>query len=212
MADHFVHDCKCCYSGSNGDDDFEDLFRFGIFTGKLTIMFLRFVVVLFYLVAVCGALEGQSGRATVVNDPVPVFPIGEPPYSCYRIPAIVALPGGDMDIAFNNVHNRRLELRIREKTPENDWFPLLAPVDSDVQRPDRLFLAFMFGFDFVIRDGTVFHARIGDRTLIPATFPISRNSQAVYFARNATRPVIGIVNCDGERALEVSCMPGQDSF
>lgn len=91
-----VQECKCCYSGSNGDDDFADLFRFGIFTGKLTIMFLRFVLVLFFLVAASCALEGQTGRATVVNDPVPVFPIGEPPYACYRIPAIVALPGGDL--------------------------------------------------------------------------------------------------------------------
>ncbi len=166
----------------------------------------------FSLAAAFGSLAGQTGRATGGEDPVPVFPIGEPPYACCRIPAIVALPGGDMDIAFNNVQNRRLELRIREKTPENDRFPLLAPVDSDVQRNDRLFLAYMFGFDFVIRDGTVLYARIGDRTLIPATFLISRNSQAVYFARYATRPVIGIVNSDGIRALEVSCMPGQDSF
>lgn len=30
------------------------------------------------------------------TEPIPVFPIGEKPYSCYRIPALISLPNGDL--------------------------------------------------------------------------------------------------------------------
>ncbi|HNY01132.1 MAG TPA: sialidase family protein [Bacteroidales bacterium] len=45
-------------------------------------------------VLLCSPEPAESG--SFPGDPIPVFPIGEGPYSCYRIPALLALPGGEL--------------------------------------------------------------------------------------------------------------------
>lgn len=59
-------------------------------------MLIRFTLLFYFLVLVAGLTEGQTGQVIGKEVPVPVFPIGEHPYACYRIPAIVALPGGEL--------------------------------------------------------------------------------------------------------------------
>lgn len=39
---------------------------------------------------------GQNAGFTKGIDPVPVFPLGQGPYACYRIPALIALKNGDL--------------------------------------------------------------------------------------------------------------------
>ncbi len=48
-----------------------------------------------WLAVVMGTL-GQLATPPDPGAPVPVFPLGEGAYACYRIPAILALPGGDL--------------------------------------------------------------------------------------------------------------------
>ncbi len=49
-------------------------------------------------------------------------------------------------------------------------------------------------FDFVKRERTEIRAKIGNRNLTPATFPISRNGEKTYFARYTSKLVIGEIN------------------
>ena len=102
--------------------------------------------------------------------------------------------GVDIDLAFTDKQNRRVELVINEKTQSNNRFPFLAPIGNDVKLPKRLFFVDMLEFDFLKRAETVFHAKIGDRILSPSTFPISRDKQKVYFTRYASKLLIGAIN------------------
>ncbi|KAI9030305.1 hypothetical protein DFJ74DRAFT_465174 [Hyaloraphidium curvatum] len=101
--------------------------------------------------------------------------------------------GVDVDIAFTDVKGRRVELCIREAPGENLRFPFLAPVGADVADPKKLFLVDMQEFDFVRSAGTIFRARVGDCELVPASFPIPRNWNWVYFVRYASKLLIGQV-------------------
>jgi hypothetical protein len=102
--------------------------------------------------------------------------------------------GVDIDIAFTDKQGRKVELKIREDSSENEGMPFLAPVGNDIKDPKQLFLVYMLGFDFVKKEGTEIHAQIGDRKLIPSSFPIHRNNNKVYFIRYSSRPIIGTLN------------------
>jgi hypothetical protein len=102
--------------------------------------------------------------------------------------------GVDLDIAFTDQQNRRIELVIKENTKVDHRFPFLAPVGNEIEKPKKLFLVDMLEFDFIKRKGTAFHAQIGDRTLSPSNFPISRDKQKVFFTRYASRLLIGMIN------------------
>lgn len=102
--------------------------------------------------------------------------------------------GVDIDIAFTDFNGKRIELCIKEYGKKNYPFPFLAPVGNDVENPSKLFLVYMREFEFVKRNGTVIRAKAGDRVLSPATFPIKRNGEKVYFARYASKLVIGEIN------------------
>jgi hypothetical protein len=118
--------------------------------------------------------------------------------------------GVDIDIAFNDSQNRRIELRILENNPTDGSFPFLAPVGNDIEHPRLLFLVYMHGFDFVVRKGCLFHCKIGERELKPDFFPIPRNGRKVYFARYARKPVIGEINADSGKAPVFECsIPGK---
>jgi len=102
--------------------------------------------------------------------------------------------GVDLHVAFTDLKGRRVELKIQEKSHDAGRMPLLAPVGSNIDKPLRLFLVYMLDFDFVQRKGTVIHAKIGDRMLTPATFPLLRNFHRVWLARYASRMIIGTFN------------------
>lgn len=102
--------------------------------------------------------------------------------------------GVDMDIRFNDISGRRVELKIKESNGSNKCFPFLAPVGKDIKNPNKLFFAYMQEFDFVKQKGAIFYTKIEDRVLVPANFPIMRNFRKVYFARYSTKLTIGEIN------------------
>ncbi len=102
--------------------------------------------------------------------------------------------GVDLHISFRDHSGRQIELLIKENSKRNNPFPFLAPVGKDVEKPSRLFLVYMRKFDFIKREGTEINIKIGDRKPIPATFPIKRDGEKVYFARYASNPAIGEIN------------------
>ncbi len=99
-----------------------------------------------------------------------------------------------LHVRFVDQQGREVELKIAEADAPSRRFSMLAPVGKDVRDPARLFLVQMLGFDFVRREGTDLVARIGDRPLTPARFPIRRGGRSVYFARYAAEPVIASLN------------------
>lgn len=113
-----------------------------------------------------------------------------------------------VDLAFVDRQGREVVLAIAEAEAPCRRFPFLAPVGKDVQHPLRLFLVQMLGFDFVRRAGTAFTARIGDRRLTPARFPIPRAGRGVYFTRYAARPVIASLNPPMAVPLVFGRVPG----
>jgi len=102
--------------------------------------------------------------------------------------------GVDLHLAFTDAKKRKVEFKILENTTVNNRFPLLAPVGKDIDNPLRLFLVYMHEFDFVRKKGTEILARIGDRELLPASFPILRNYQKVMLMRYSAESVIGAFN------------------
>jgi len=102
--------------------------------------------------------------------------------------------GIDLHLVFTDVQKRRVEFKILENTLVNNRFPLLAPVGKDIKNPLRLFLVYMHEFDFVRKRGTEVLARIGDRELVPASFPILRDYKKVMLMRYSAVPVIGTIN------------------
>ncbi len=102
--------------------------------------------------------------------------------------------GIDLHLVFTDVQKRRVEFKILENTLVNNRFPLLAPVGKDIKNPLRLFLVYMHEFDFVRKIGTEVLARIGDRELVPASFPILRDYKKVMLMRYSAVPVIGTIN------------------
>lgn len=102
--------------------------------------------------------------------------------------------GVDIDIAFTDYNGRQVELFIKENNTNRNPFPFLAPVGNDVENPSKLFLVYMQEFDFVKRERTEIRAKIGNRNLTPASFPIRRNGEKTYFARYASKLVIGEIN------------------
>jgi len=102
--------------------------------------------------------------------------------------------GVDIDIAFKDKSGRDVIILIKENTQNIHPFPFLAPVGNDVKDPNKLFAVYMKEFDFVRREGTTIHVAIGERELIPADFPISRDRKKVYLMRYASRLVIGEIN------------------
>ena len=109
-----------------------------------------------------------------------------------------------VDIRFVDRQTREVRLKIVEREAPSRRFSLLAPVGKDVQDPVRLFLVQMHGFDFVRRKGTEVVARIGDRALTPATFPIPRGGHKVYFIRYAADPIIAFLNPPMPAPIEFS--------
>jgi hypothetical protein len=102
--------------------------------------------------------------------------------------------GIDLHLAFTDAQKRTVEFKILENTIVSNHFPLLAPVGKDIDNPLRLFLVYMHEFDFVRKKGTEVLARIGDRELLPASFPILRNYKKVMLMRYSAVPVIGTIN------------------
>ncbi len=118
--------------------------------------------------------------------------------------------GVDLHVVFSDAQARRVELRVRETGGGNPGFPFLAPVGNEVERPRRLFLVDMLGFDFVRKEKTEITARIGDRHLSPGSFPIPRQFRGVHFIRYAAMPVIGVINPRTDRpSVFNSPLPGK---
>lgn len=102
--------------------------------------------------------------------------------------------GVEVDLSFEDAQGRQIELQISEHSSAKNRFSFLAPVGNDIKKPNRLFLVHMQGFDFLRKSGTIIKARLGDRSLGPASFPILRNHKTVYFSRYASKLVIGEIN------------------
>ena len=117
--------------------------------------------------------------------------------------------GIDLHLVFTDAQKRTVEFKILENTFVNNRFPLLAPVGKDINNPLRLFLVYMHEFDFVRKKGTEVLARIGDRELLPASFPILRNYKKVMLMRYSAMLVIGTMNpkADMPVVFEIS-VPG----
>lgn len=120
--------------------------------------------------------------------------------------------GVDLDIAFMDANNRKIEIKIKENTTSNSRFSFLAPVGKDIMKPNKLFLAYMKEFDFVRKTGTFIQAKIGDRVLKPESFPITRDWKKVYFARYASRLVIGQINSTLNSPLIADLKKGDNFF
>lgn len=121
--------------------------------------------------------------------------------------------GVDLDVAFTDQQNRRNELVIKENTKVNHRFPFLAPVGNEIEKPKKFFLVDMLEFDFVKRKETEFRAKIGDRTLSPSNFPISRDKQKVFFTRYAFRLLIGMINPPfAKPVIAESTVPGENKI
>jgi hypothetical protein len=102
--------------------------------------------------------------------------------------------GINLHVAFTDKNGDVVEMKIKESGTSKKRMKFLAPVGNDIKHPKQLFLAFMEDFDFVLRKGTVFYARVGDRDLKPSFFPLSRNGEKVFFARYSNSPVVGTIN------------------
>jgi sialidase-1 len=57
---------------------------------------IRCILLLLLLSPGSVQLAGQDIKTAGLPGVVPVFPLGEGPYACYRIPAIICLPNGDL--------------------------------------------------------------------------------------------------------------------
>lgn len=120
--------------------------------------------------------------------------------------------GVDIDIAFTDYKGRNVSLRINENSCNAKPFPFLAPVGNDVQKPSKLFLVYMPEFDFIKKAGTEIHAFIGDRKLIPETFPMKRNGKKVYFTRYASKLTIGELNSTAYSTLVFEPIVGNITY
>lgn len=107
-----------------------------------------------------------------------------------------------VDVAFKDLKGRKVELKIKENTNINKRMTFLAPVGNDIEKPKRLFLVNMFGFDFVKKKGTEVFAKIGSNKLTPQGFPILRNLKSVFFIRYSSNPVTGTLNPEGSVPVE----------
>jgi hypothetical protein len=102
--------------------------------------------------------------------------------------------GINLHVAFADKNGDIVEMKIKENSTSKKRMKFLAPVGNDIKHPKQLFLAFMEDFDFVLRKGTAFFARVGNRNLKPSLFPLSRNGEKVFFARYSNSPVVGTIN------------------
>ena len=102
--------------------------------------------------------------------------------------------GVHVHVVFRDLSGRTVELLIRENTSENSRLPFLAPVGNEIEKPKQFFLAYMQGFDFIRKKGTLISAKIGDRVLKPAGFPLLRNFRRVMFIRYSANPIVGTLN------------------
>ena len=116
----------------------------------------------------------------------------------------------DVRVAFTDEQGRKVELRTHEERRGERGFPLLAPVGADIERPTQLFLVYMPRFDLVRRTGSQVAARIGDRTLRPASLPILLDGHRVWFVRHAADPVIGTLNRQTKQPVVIELpVPGE---
>jgi len=102
--------------------------------------------------------------------------------------------GVNVNCAFTDAQNRKVELIIKENTTSPGRFPFLAPVGNCIENPQRLFLVNMLDFDFVRKKGTIAEAKIGDRKLYTKSFPLLRNFKKVLFIRYSALPLVGTLN------------------
>lgn len=109
--------------------------------------------------------------------------------------------GINLHITFTDKNGETVEMKIKESRTSKKRMQFLAPVGNDITCPKQLFLAFMEDFDFVLRKGTVFYARVGNRDLKPSLFPLSRNGEKVFFARYSNSPLVGTINPPMESPL-----------
>jgi hypothetical protein len=105
--------------------------------------------------------------------------------------------GVDLHVAFSDMKDRLIELRIKESTTSKKRLNFLAPVGNDIKHPKQLFLAYMKEFDFVLKNKTIFIVKIDDRHLKPANFPLYRNGKKLFFARYSNHPQVGTLNPPG---------------
>jgi hypothetical protein len=113
-------------------------------------------------------------------------------------------PGGaDVDLAFDDLEGRAVQLRIRETDPRpRRPFDLLAPMGSAATDPPALPLVYLHDFDFVRRAGTEVRIEIDGRAHTPDPLPVPMNGARVHFLRYSPDPFIVTWNPAGARRLD----------
>lgn len=122
--------------------------------------------------------------------------------------------GAQVDVAFDDVRGRRVEVLVREH--ESTWprkpFPLLAPVGSGIDAPTRFLLVFLHRFYLVRRGDTEMTIRIGGEERKPASLPLPIDRAFVYLARYSAEPFIAEWNKAHDGPLTPAEPPGTGEF
>jgi hypothetical protein len=122
--------------------------------------------------------------------------------------------GAQVDLAFDDAAGRRIALMIREQEggrPRKP-FPLLAPISSGIEDPQRFLMIFLNRFYLVRRSGTGIAIRISEATRNPRTLPVPIDGARVYFAHYSPEPFIAEWNTAHDGPLAFAQPPGMGEF
>lgn len=111
--------------------------------------------------------------------------------------------GIDTHIAFMDIFERRVELRIKEwSSKRRKPFGLLAPMGYAAEKPYSLPLIFLHDFYFVRRASTDIMVSIDGDIRVPDKLPLPLDWSWMYFARYSPKP--HIVSCNDSTFFEVN--------
>ena len=115
--------------------------------------------------------------------------------------------GAHMDLGFDDLEGRRVELFVRETDPRpRRPFGLLAPVGGAAVRPPALPLVLLRDFDFVRRRGTEIRLIIDGRQHDPDPLVFPMAGARVWFWRYSPRSVVVRLNPE-DRVLAEPVVP-----
>lgn len=103
--------------------------------------------------------------------------------------------GVQANYQFNDLHNRKVRLKIAEKNlKKRKPFGLLAPMGSAAEKPSAMPLVMLHDFYFVRKSNTDFEVSIDKVRHKPDKLPLPMDMTWMYFARYSPRPLIAKLN------------------
>ncbi len=109
--------------------------------------------------------------------------------------------GAELDLAFDDISGRRIEVRACETWSRRRPTSLLAPVSAGVSHPRKLMIVYIFKFDFVRRPGADVSVRIGGAVRRPVRMPLLLPGTPAYFTRYSAEPFVAEWNSNRSSAL-----------